>query len=246
MPEFPIPKSPKSDAAQISYLILKYAHDTAESLLEAYNTVVKGRGRGAPTHEEQDLLRAMVVFAGAGIDAMTKRLIRDALPVLVETSAETRTRMEQYVARHLRRVPAEGEDVSGEPGQSVSPQRLARVLLADEPRRGLMDLLTGDLTAGSLQSAAELYRVLGYFGLPNSSIGAKEADLREVFECRNRIIHEMDIDFGQPRRNRRPRRREDMVAYTRILLTASASILEKVDSQLPTPTARPRGRPRKT
>jgi hypothetical protein len=39
--------------------------------------------RGMSTDEEQDLLRAMLVTAAPGLDAMTKQLIRDALPKVV-------------------------------------------------------------------------------------------------------------------------------------------------------------------
>lgn len=245
MPEFPLPSPPRHDAVQSSYLILKYAHDTAESLLEAFNTVRRARNarQGSPTDEEQDLLRAMVVFAGAGIDSMTKQLIRDALPKLVEVSQETRDRIAQLGARHLRRGFTDGDESNGEGSQGVSPQRLARVLMAENPRRGMMEILIDDLTSGSLQSASELYKVLGYFGVSANAIGCTEAELREVFDCRNKLIHEMDIDFARPNRNRRSRPRDDMMRYTRVLLTAGENILAQVNGQLPQPPTPRRGRP---
>jgi hypothetical protein len=236
MPEFPPPDAVHHDATQSSYLILKYAHDTAESLLEAFSSIRSARNaRGTPTDEEQDLLRAMVVFAGAGIDSMTKQLIRDALPVMATTLPAARARMEQLGARHLQRAgPLDiGQDDSGNL-LGVNPQRLAKVLFAETPRAGMLELLVSDLTAGSLQSASELYRVLSYLGVDKNSIGATETELREVFDCRNSLIHEMDIDFSQPNRNRFPRPKGNMVKYAKTLLSASKAILKSIDDQLMT------------
>ena len=231
--EFPAPVAPKHDEAQRAFDILRYAHDTAESMLETFTDVRTARkAKGTPTDEEQDLLRAMVVFAGAGVDAMTKQLVRDALPVLLERSPESRTRIERLVARHLQRSSGdEGDGLEGNL-QAVNPRRIAKVLLAESPRAGVAELLVDDLTAGSLQSADELYRIADYLGLKKGQFSVADSDLREVFKCRNRLIHELDIDFSQPNRNRFPRRREDMVKYARELLTVSQTILTGVDGQL--------------
>lgn len=96
----------------------------------------------------------------------------------------------------------------------------------------MMGLLVDDLTAGSLQSVPELYRVLGYLGVDHRRIGATEKELRDVFTCRNRIIHELDIDFSQPNRNRYPRRQADMVGYASMLLDVGSEIIKGVDEQL--------------
>jgi hypothetical protein len=141
MAEFVVPKQPKHSGALSSYLILKYAHDTAESLLQSFADVRTARNaKGAPTDEEQDLLRAMVVFAGAGIDSMTKQLIRDTLPILVAGSSQARNRIERLGARHLRRGSGEEDDAVGEGLQTVNPQRLAKILLADSPRAGMTEM----------------------------------------------------------------------------------------------------------
>jgi hypothetical protein len=224
------PTQPKDEATQKSYHILRYAHDTAESLLDAFARI-KGPGRGAPTDEQQDLLRAMVVFAGAGIDSMTKQLIRDALPEMVARLPAARERVERLGVRHLRRSTSEPVDDETGVLPTVNPQRLTRVLLADSPRTGMVELIVDDLTAGSLQSLEELYRIANYLGLDPKNLG-DEGDLRAVFECRNRLIHEMDIDFNQPNRNRFSRRKNDMVKHANTLLEASASILRGVDDQL--------------
>lgn len=233
MQNFAVPKQPKHPSALSSYLILKYAHDTAESLLQAFGNVRKARhAKGTPTDEEQDLLRAMVVFAGAGIDSMTKQLIRDALPALMAGSTQTRSRIEKLGTRHLKRGTGEGDETLGDSLQSVNVERLARILLAENTRAGMAEMLVADLTSGSLQSASELYRILEYLGLEKKAMGVNDDAFKKVFDCRNKLIHEMDIDFGQPNRNRVPRRKKDMVEYAGTLLRASSNILDGVDRQL--------------
>ncbi len=213
-------------------MILKYAHDSSVSLLTAFAEVRKARkARGTPTDEEQDLLRAMVVFAGAGLDSMTKQLVRDALPVLAK-DPDARTQIERLGARHLSRSGVTDVDEGVPAQQSLNLQRLARVLMGDSPRDGLLDLIVEDLTAGSLQSAAELHKVVGYLGLKGSDLGVTDGQLKAVFGCRNMLIHEMDIDFTQANRNRFPRKRDDMVAFAKTLLSASGSLLTKVDARL--------------
>jgi len=53
------------------------------------------------TDEEQDLLRAMLVMAAAGLDSMTKQLIRDALPQVVHRTGAAREGLEKFLARQL-------------------------------------------------------------------------------------------------------------------------------------------------
>jgi len=230
MPGFQAPTQPKHDATQKAYLILKYANDSAESLLNAFDEVRKARGAfGTPTNKEQDLLRAMVVFAGAGMDSMTKQLIRDALPVMVTTLSPARESIEPLLARHLGRGSIE---TSPEGAGALDPKRLARVLLADNPRVGLAALIIDDLTAGSLQSVEELLRAIAYFGLKPEHLQTERTTLKRIFDCRNEIIHEMDVDFEQPNRNRYPRRKSDMVEFASVLLGVSSRVLNGVDKQL--------------
>ena len=166
------------------------------------------------------------------MDSMTKQLIRDALPVMVATLPSARRSIEPMLARHLRRGSVESAADDGSPPSAIDPKRLARILLADSPRAGLTTLLIDDLTSGSLQSVEELLKAIAYFGLKPEHLHTEKATLQKIFECRNKIIHEMDIDFEQPNRNRFPRRKSDMVEYAAVLLSVSNSILTGVDEQL--------------
>src|SRR5690349_10645733 len=81
------PHVPASSLCQNAYVILCNAHDAASSFLEAFQDVRKARrAKGMPTDEEQDLLRAMLLFASAGLDSLVKQLIRDALPAVLESN----------------------------------------------------------------------------------------------------------------------------------------------------------------
>jgi hypothetical protein len=50
---------------------------------------------------QQDLLRAALLFAAAGVDSMVKQLIADALPAVIERSEGARAKLEDYVDRRL-------------------------------------------------------------------------------------------------------------------------------------------------
>jgi hypothetical protein len=62
-------------------LVLEYAWRACKALREQCDASRRERRAtgGALTDAEQDLLRAMLVFAAAGLDSLLKQLIRDAL-----------------------------------------------------------------------------------------------------------------------------------------------------------------------
>lgn len=66
---------------------LDLAHESANEALQAMHSLreqrfkaMKATRGGRTSDQDQDLLRAMLVFASAGADAAMKSLIRDALP----------------------------------------------------------------------------------------------------------------------------------------------------------------------
>lgn len=227
-----VPPQPTHEATHKAYSILKYAHDTAESLLKAFDVVRAERSPsgkptpGTPTDEEQDLLRAMVVFAGAGLDSMTKQLIRDALPEVIKRDSEARGELRKFAARHLRRE----SEIAEFPLVDLS--LLADLLLTQNPGDALVAALVDELTGGSLQSTDEIFKTLRCFGVDPASVRIDQRHLAPVFECRNKLIHEFDIDFSQARRNRFPRRKKDMVSNASQLLGLSARMLLAVDTKL--------------
>ena len=194
--------------------ILEYAHVTASSLLQAFQEWREGPG--APTHKEQDLLRAMLVFAGAGLDSSVKQAARDCLPALARNSDETRGELEKFIEREIR---------AGD-GQRF----LVQLLLHSNTEDEAITRFVNHSTSGSLQSAEELHRICKSLGV--QAMTKKINDLRPAFKARNAIIHEMDMNFSAKNRNRRSRKRDQMVAWTNQMLEVAELIVGKVDARI--------------
>jgi hypothetical protein len=172
---------------------------------------------GTPTDEEQDLLRAMLTFASAGLDSMTKQLIRDALAQVIEFSPGAMGNFKTFIAKRLSRR------------ETLDPQFLAEVLASRDPRAVLVDGLVDELVSQSLQSKETLLRAASYFDIPSTDLTPDLGYLEEIFKARSQIAHEMDVDFEQPNRNRRPRRRWQMIDHTNELLRIANVLLARVD-----------------
>jgi hypothetical protein len=215
------PSTPRSLDCGNAHAILLNAHDAASSFLEIFGAVRAARKAvGMPTDEEQDLLRAMLVFASAGLDSMVKQLVRDALPLIVEGDEGATEMFKEHIERRLSIEEKHGRKF------------LADVLGDRNPRLRLMEQLLNDLTCESLQSTDQLLRVASYFNIPSKRITEDPKSLKEVFVVRNQIGHEMDIDFSQPNRSRRPRAKDKMVAYTNELFRVAGAFLSEVDLKI--------------
>jgi hypothetical protein len=211
------PEQPAEPECEKAFLILCRSHDAAGAFLEIFS---KDRRRGTPTDEEQDLLRAMLVFAAAGLDSMVKQLVKDGLPLAIDRDSGALSRFKQYIERRLSRE------------EKLDRQFLADILGDPQPRRRLAELLIEDLTSRSLQSCEELLRTAAFFGIPSREISDDIDGLGRVFHARNQISHEMDIDFSQKNRRRRPRSRELMVRFTEDIFRVATNFLTGVDARL--------------
>ena len=210
-----------------SYLIIKFSHKSSDSFLEALMVVRRERGakRGALTDEEQDLLRMMVVIGAAGLDSLLKQIIRDCLPKLVKLDENVQKGLETFVTRQLR------GDVDNL-NTSASNKFLAKVLLADSHQTQVIEEYVQDLTGSSLQSVEELIKAVNALGINPGQIGIDPNKLKPIFDIRNRIIHELDINFESARRNRNIRKVDDMISRTNLLLELSEKILKAVYNKL--------------
>jgi|SRR5579872_5785629 len=217
-------------ACEKARTILERTHESAAALLKAFDLLRTPRGRrtarvGMTTDEEQDVLRAMLVMAAAGLDAMTKQLIRDALPLIAHRNSRARAELEKFLARQF------AVDV-----QSITAGRSARFVAgllsaSDLPSRAVA-LYVEDLTAGSLQSAEELSRIAAAFGLTREDLGTNFEDLRDIFRVRNKIIHDLDVNLEAAGRVRNMRTRPRMAADANALLQASEDLLRAINNQL--------------
>ena len=215
------PNRPAAPACENSYLILCNAHDASSSFLDIFDTTRRNRNaRGAPTDEEQDLLRAMLTFASAGLDSMVKQLIVDTLPSVIDQSVGAAESFRSFIEKRLYR------------SEELDHRLIAEVLCSAQPRKQLINVLVNELTAGSLQSSDAVFRAGSFFDIPSRDLCGDPNRLTQVFRSRNEMIHEMDIDFDQPNRNRRPRRRQAMIDNTNLIFSVANSFLRGVADRL--------------
>ena len=166
----------------------------------------------------------MLVFAGAGLDSMIKQLVRDALSLTIDRSKGAEENLKAFIAKRLARQ------------DTLDPRFLSSVLASRDPRDVLVSALVDDLISQSLQSKDQVLRVASYFDIPSAALATDLKLLERIFRARNEIVHEMDVDFAQTNRNRRPRRKEAMINHTTEILRLANAFLVEVDrglSQVP-------------
>lgn len=213
------PEAPSSHLAKDAHAILCYAHEAASSFLHIFETSRTG-AQGSSTDEEQDLLRAMLTFASAGLDSMAKQLIKDALPTVIDRHEGAQTQFQQFAEKRLVGV------------DRLDARFLTLVLTGGNPRATLINELVRDLTAGSLQSKEALLRAAAYFAIPPDALTDHLPRLAGVFKSRNQIVHEMDMDFNHATRNRHTRPKKEMVDGTNELFRVARNMLREVDQRL--------------
>jgi hypothetical protein len=208
-------------------LIASTAHAACDALLGAYELVrhQRGRPRGMTTDSEQDLLRSMLVMAAAGLDATVKQLIQDSLPTLVSFDELAHNTFEKFVLRRLT-----SEAAAATTGASL--KLVARVLVSPNPQARLIEEYVDHLTSGSLQSTDSLFEVAAALGADPNQIGLTDAELRPIFDLRNKIIHELDINLEAHMRTRNVRSQRDMIRATNRLFALGAALIASVDTRL--------------
>ena len=212
------PSEPNCRQCGNAFTLLGNALDTSGSFLEVFNTTRKGRNaREAVTDKDQDLLRAMLTFACAGLDSLVKQLIKDALPDVINCNEAAEQTFRTDIERRIRR------------GEEIDHRLLADVLTRQRPRDRLIEILVSDLTSQSLQSKDQLLRVGSFFDIQSNSITNDPNRLAGIFTARNQIVHEMDISTDG---NRRSRTKQDMVAAANEIFRVSKVFLEEVDHKL--------------
>ena len=212
-------------------LIFQDAHSSSLSLFQAFELAHKDRGRrrGMTTDQEQDILRAMLVMACAGLDAGLKQVIRDALPLLVQTNSDAQSGLEKFVERQVR-----GEEADF----GTNAKYLAKLLASSSPYKRVVESYINALTGDSLQSADQLFKAINALGLDPKPLRVDKGALKPAFEARNQIIHELDIDLEGERRKRLLRGMDEMIGWTDQILTLTRAIIEATDKMIPPPNKR--------
>lgn len=212
---------PDFDETAKARKVLGHARDSVKGFIDAFTAVRthRGVGQGAPTDEDQDLPRAALVFAAAGLDSCIKHLIKDSLHSLSLFDPKVRTLLDKFVKKVIR---------------ADSPDRLASALLSDSPRQDLVDSYIYDLTGSSLQSFDELAKAAGALGVKVDMLIEKKKEITEIFVTRNKIIHELDVKFeAQPgQRERNSRSKSGLETNAKLLLSIADKFVDAVETKL--------------
>lgn len=220
---------PQSEKCKKAFYIIESAHQSVTDIFAVFESLRSTKKKkGTTTDQEQDLLRAMLVFASSGLDSMIKQLVRDTLDEVHEKNTDTQKGFEDFAAKFLRQK-------TGDAANHVDIKVLSKILTNRNPRAALLQELQKDLTANSLQSADQILKVAAAFTIGTSDLKATPEELKEIFSARNMIIHEMDIDFSKHNRSRRQRKRDATVKMTNAIFHVAFEFLKKVDGLLPAP-----------
>lgn len=144
---------------------------------------------------------------------MRKELIKGAIRELAAIDPDVQGELETFVRRQLR-----GE--SDEPDAIGGRKSLARVLLSARLEERLIDEYVLKLTVSSLKSVEQLVRTALALGVQPSEVGVEPKELCGVFEVRNKIIHELDLNLQRTaaRRNQNSQRCPNMKKWSTQLL----------------------------
>lgn len=217
---------PRSEKCKKAFYIIESAHQSVKDIFTVFESLRRTKGKkGTTTDQEQDLLRAMLVFASSGLDSMIKQLIRDTLDEVHERNSATQKGFEDFSAKFLRLK-------TGESTNHVDIKTLSKLLTHRNPRMALLQELQKDLTANSLQSSDQILKVAAAFTIGTSNLNTTPEKLKNIFSARNMIIHEMDIDFSKPNRSRRQRTKGSTVKMTNDIFSVAFEFLKKVDELL--------------
>ncbi|MEV6738629.1 hypothetical protein AB0N14_17540 [Streptomyces sp. NPDC051104] len=155
--------------------------------------------RGRLSHDQTDQLRAALVFSSSGLDACLRRLLRDALPVLVNGNTDAEGRFKAFVNEQLNGAKA--------------PKHIRTALIDRDPRSRLIESYVDALTGSSLQQVSDLRKVRDALGIASAAITDTVIEkLGPFFAARNEVAHELDLvdPSGRGTTTRRGRKMADV------------------------------------
>lgn len=182
--------------------------------------------------EVDDLLRAMLLFACSGLDAVVKQLVQDALELILREDPGAQNEFRKFVERRIKRTSGDEADRLSVAGSVVDSKLLAELMVSFDPRARLVAMLTRSLTSDSLQSRDQLLKVAAHFALQAQEVMDEPNVTKEAFDARNQIVHEMDVDLGSGNA-RRPRDYAVMVKWCDNILNVSQRFIGAVEGKLP-------------
>jgi hypothetical protein len=171
-----------TDAAQ---RFLDSTFESADGLLESLcferelREELGDEMRGRLPRLQVDLLRAALVFTGAGLDATLKRLVEDTVRPLIDHGGPAEKAFKDYV-RTLT--------------EERIPNTVRQAVQHRDPRGVLVDHYVKRRTETSLLSTSEIRTTREVLGIPHSTITDVQIDaLRGFLDARNEIAHRLDL-----------------------------------------------------
>ena len=177
-----------------------------------------------PTHKE-DLLRSMISFACTTIDSVGKQLARDCLQEVIDRDEGAQATFEKYISREINKEPH---------------RILSRALSKTDYRGELIKAFTESIEGVSLQSFSQISELCARFGIPTDSVLNQE-DAKRIFDTRQKIVHEMDIEtLTTPTGNiaqRRARAESELKELTEKILDSTQKLIQTVHDKIHEPLA---------
>jgi hypothetical protein len=222
-----LPLEPDDSQFYPEFGIILRTVDAVNSFHYVYKTSRTGTKAGPSTHAQQDLYRAMLIFACAGLDIFVKQLIKTKLPKLIVADKAAEAKFKEHVRRGLSK------------DDKAVLNTVALALIDRNPRDIFLTDYLESMTCESLQSVEELHRVSEASGLNTKLLfdADKRNVLRDAFTVRNQIIHEMDITVSNDaakttgHRTRRQRRADFMEKHTRAILDLAQDLFSAYKSR---------------
>src|SRR3989338_8956810 len=200
--------------------VFEHTFESSGNFLSLYNKIRKGKS-GTTSHTEQDLLRAMLLFACAGLDSTVKHLIEDNLNLIIEKKLKkSGSQIDLSINNH-----------------SIDLKLISQGIASSKPRDLLIKILKKSLSDNSLQSLDQILIVASHFAITSQELlGNKTTDdIKKTFDVRNEISHEMDVDLtGKSHKKRRERTCDDMIKHVQNTLLISFNFIKSIDTHLST------------
>ncbi|MDD3187535.1 MAG: HEPN domain-containing protein [Bacilli bacterium] len=202
-----------------SRAILDSAKDTINSFFEIYDNSKK-----KITEQNQDLLRAIILFSGSTIDAIIKKLINDTIQEVIDRDDGANSEFKDFVSKTIQ----DSKNI-------INSKLLSELFVCNSPKEQLIIELKKNLTHNSLQSADEIAKTIGYFGIPTKELPIKIDELKSLFIVRNKIMHEMDVKLDSSTFIRNDRSKVEAKKISNELLNLSECLIDLVEKKLKQP-----------
>jgi hypothetical protein len=233
-----------TDHAREAQNALRAAIESCDSALSTGTTINRlskaSRGkqpRGKWGTEAQDLLRAALLFAGAGCDRSLKRLAEETLPRFIVSDPGTVTRLSEFASAAIT-------DKVG----AVDAKQVIALLMStgQTPRDVLLIRWVTSLTRSSAQSAERVSEIASALGVVDKELRkrltpqGKKSALENAFVARNEIAHELDVTVPQAEvrqaleRIRRERAFNEVWGHCYEILESTQLIINDVAARLST------------